>query len=279
MLTAECKETMSDFVSLARKTMQRVLELGLLAGKNGSHQGSGMSIVDILSVLYGGVLNVSKENLRTPERDRFILSKGHAAVALYAVLEQQGFLTREETDTFESNGTAYYAHAHRDLGRGIEFSGGSLSLGLSFGVGVALSCKKTGLNNRIVVLVGDGECDEGLVWESAMAAGSFLLTNLTVIVDCNGMQSDGKKSEIMNHFSIAEKFRAFGFEVVEIDGHQHGAIEAALHLRHETRPMAIVANTVKGKGISFMAGNPDWHHGILTQTLFDTAMAELEGGV
>jgi len=267
---------MSSFVSLARKTRLRVLELGLLAGKNGSHQGSGMSIVDILSVLYGGVLNVTKENLRSPERDRFILSKGHAAIALYAILEQQGYLTRAETDTFESNGTAYYAHAHRDLARGIEFSGGSLSLGLSFGVGVALSCKRTGINNRIVVLVGDGECDEGLVWESAMAAGNFLLSNLTIIVDCNGMQSDGKKSEIMNHFSIAEKFRAFGFDVFEIDGHQHSNIEAAMHQRHAVKPIAIIASTVKGKGISFMEGNSDWHHGILTQALFDTAMAELE---
>jgi transketolase len=268
---------MSDSSNLALKARRRVLELGLVAGKNGAHLGSGMSIVDILSVLYGGVLNASKENLGSPERDRFILSKGHAAVALYAVLEQLGFLTREETGTFESNGTSYYAHAHRDLARGIEFSGGSLSLGLSFGVGVALSCKRAGLSNRIVVLVGDGECDEGLVWESAMAAANFSLANLTVIVDCNGMQSDGIKSEIMNHFSLAEKFRSFGFDVAEIDGHQHEAIDGALRLRHEARPVAIIANTVKGKGISFMEGNPDWHHGILTQTLFDTAMAELGG--
>ena len=270
---------MTDFSSLALKSRRRVLELGLCAGKNGSHLGSGMSIVDILVVLYGGVLNVDRDNLSVPERDRFILSKGHAAVALYAVLEQKGFLTREETGTFESNGTSYYAHAHRDLSRGIEFSGGSLSLGLSFGVGVALSCKRAGLNSRVVVLVGDGECDEGLVWESAMAAANYSLSNLTVIVDCNGLQSDGKKSEIMNHFSVADKFRSFGFEVAEIDGHQHQAIEAALRLRHDSRPIAVVASTVKGKGISFMEGNPDWHHGILTQTLFDTAMAELEGSV
>ena len=268
---------MREFSSTALQVRRRVLELGLNAAKNGSHQGSGMSIVDILAVLYGGVLNLTKENLNSPERDRFILSKGHAAVALYAVLEQQGFLTREETGTFESNGTSYYAHAHRNLSKGIEFSGGSLSLGLSFGVGVALSCKKAALNNRVFILVGDGECDEGLVWESAMAAGNFSLANLTVVVDCNGMQSDGKKSEIMNHFSVGEKFRAFGFEVNEIDGHNHDAIEIALRLRHESRPVAIIANTVKGKGISFMESNPDWHHGVLTQKLFDTAMAELGG--
>lgn len=267
---------MSDFSNISSNVRRRVLELGLAAGKNGSHQGSGMSIVDILLVLYGGALNINKENLGSPGRDRFILSKGHAAVALYAVLEHFGFLTREETETFESNGTSHYAHAHRDLSRGIEFSGGSLSLGLSFGVGVALSCKKAGLNNRIVVLVGDGECDEGLVWESAMAAAHFSLANLTVIVDCNGMQSDGVKSEIMNQFSLANRFRAFGFEVTEIDGHQHGAIEEAVRLRSESRPVAIVANTKKGKGIGFMEGNPDWHHGILTQSLFSAGIAELE---
>lgn len=270
---------MRDSFKLALKIRRRVLQLGLIAGKNGAHLGSGMSTVDILSVLYGGTLNISKENLTAPERDRFILSKGHAAVALYAVLEQLGFLLPEETSTFECNGTSFYAHAHRDLTKGIEFSGGSLSLGLSFGVGVSLACKRAGLDNRIVVLVGDGECDEGLVWESAMAASNFSLTNLTVIVDCNGMQSDGKKSEIMNHFSVADKFRAFGFEVAEIDGHRHETIETALGIRHESRPVAIVANTVKGKGISFMEGNPDWHHGILTQNLFDTANAELERGL
>jgi len=270
---------MSDFSNIALKARRRILELGLVAGKNGSHLGSSMSVVDILLVLYGGILNVNKKNLGSPARDRFILSKGHAAMALYAVLEQQSFLTKEETSTFETNGTSFYAHAHRDLAQGIEFSAGSLSLGLSFGVGVALSCKRAGLNNRIIALVGDGECDEGLVWESAMAAANFSLANLTVIVDCNGMQLDGRKSEIMNHFSIADKFRAFGFEVIEIDGHRHEAIEDALSLRQEFRPVAVIASTVKGKGISFMEGNPVWHHGILTQSLFDSAMAELEGSV
>jgi transketolase len=266
---------MTNFSDISLNIRRRVLELGLLAGKNGSHIGSGMSIVDILAVLYGSVLNVNKHNLGMPERDRFILSKGHAAIALYAALEQKGFLTNEETSTFESNGTSYYAHAHRDLSKGIEFSGGSLSLGLSFGIGVALSCKRAGLTNRIFVLVGDGECDEGLVWESAMAAANFSLSNLTVIVDKNGMQSDGIKTEIMNHIQIGEKFRAFGFKVTEIDGHNYESIQNALILSHETCPSVIVANTVKGKGVSFFEGNPDWHHGILTKSLYDAALKEI----
>lgn len=266
---------MSYSHEIALWARRRVLELGFAAGRNGAHIGSGMSIVDMLAVLYSQVLNINNQNRSLASRDRFILSKGHAAISLYAILEHIGLLSPEETATFESNGTSFYAHAHRDLSKGIEFSGGSLSLGLSFSVGVAFSCLRAGLNNRVFVLVGDGECDEGLIWESAMAAANYSLSNLTVIVDSNGMQSDGSKSEIMNQFSLVEKFRAFGFEVSEIDGHNHFEIAHALQHRHQCKPTAVIANTVKGKGVSFMEGNPDWHHGVLTQVLFDTAMVEL----
>jgi transketolase len=264
---------------LATRIRHRILELGLCAGKNGSHMGSAMSIADILAVLYGGALDLDKIRAQLPQRDRFLLSKGHAAVALFAALELAGFLTREETSTFESNGTSFYAHAHRDLKRGIEFSGGSLSLGLPYGVGVALSCRKRGLDNRVIILVGDGECDEGLVWEAAMSATNLGLGNLTVIVDANGMQSDGRKLEILNPLSFADKFRSFGFDAVELDGHDHAAIDAALKIRHDMRPTALIAHTAKGKGISFMEGNPDWHHGILTEALFQQAVSELAGGL
>ncbi len=267
---------MTDTFAMSRRVRRRILELGLGAGKNGSHQGSGLSIVDLLCVMYGGELAVSGDGPADPRRDRFILSKGHAALALYAVLEDRGVLTRDETSTFEQNGTSFYAHAHRDLAKGIEFSGGSLSLGLSFGVGVALSCQRRGLENRIVVLVGDGECDEGLVWESAMAAANFKLANLTVIVDCNGMQSDGRKAEIMEHGSVAAKFAAFGFDACEIDGHSHPEVREALRRPRTTSPQAIIARTVKGKGVTFMENNPDWHYGIVTPALFATAIAELE---
>ena len=267
---------MSDTIAMARRVRRRVLELGLGAGKQGSHQGSGLSIVDLLCVLYGGVLRIDAATLTDPARDRFILSKGHAAVALYAMLEAQGWLRPDETATFGQNGTSFYAHAHRDLSKGIEFSGGSLSLGFSFGAGVALSCKRRGLQNHIVVLVGDGECDEGLVWEAAMAAANFKLGNLTVIVDFNGMQSDGKKTEIMNPGSLAAKFAAFGFDTQEIDGHSHPAIHEALVQPRTEAPKAIIAHTVKGKGVSFMEGNPDWHYGIVTPTLFAAAATEIE---
>jgi transketolase len=261
--------------SVARRIRLRILELGLAAGGNGAHLGSAMSAVEILTTLYGSVLDLGGIRDQRPDRDRFLLSKGHAAVALYAVLEVYGFLTTDETGTFEANGTTLYAHAHRDLSRGIEFSGGSLSLGFSYGVGVALSCKRAGFSNRVFVLVGDGECDEGLVWESAMAAANFGLDNLCVIVDCNGMQSDGKKSEIMNQFSLAEKFRAFGFQVEEINGHDFSELARVLGTVSPSRPVAVIARTVKGKGIGFMEDNPDWHHGVLTDRLFQQALTEL----
>lgn len=268
---------MRDHATAARAIRRRIIELGLAAGKNGVHLGSGMSIVEILAVLYGEVLDLEKIRQQEAARDRFLLSKGHAAVALYAALEWHGFLTQEETATFEANGTAFYAHAHRDLSKGIEFSGGSLSLGLSYGVGVALASKRAGRENRVIVLVGDGECDEGLVWEAAMAAANFGLGNLNVIVDCNGMQSDGSKLEIMNQFSIGEKFGAFGFEVREIDGHDPSALSSAFKRDDSNRPLAVIARTVKGKGISFMEGNPDWHHGVLSEALYQQALTELQG--
>lgn len=263
--------------TLAHRIRYRVLELGLAAGKNGSHQGSGLSTVDLLAVLYGSFLGVTKNNLNDPSRNRLILSKGHAAVALYATLEAVGFIPAEETATFESNGTRYYAHAHRDLSRGIEFSGGSLSLGFSYAVGVAIACRRVLLNNHIYVIVGDGECDEGLIWEAAMAASNFNLSNLTVIIDSNGMQSDGCKREIMNSGSLCEKFESFGFASVEIDGHSHCEITGALSTPSTERPRAIIARTIKGKGVSFMESNPDWHYGVLTPKLFELALRELDG--
>jgi transketolase len=268
----------SNFSSLelASKLRIRILELALKVGKSGSHVGGALSIVDILVILYRDFLNYDLNDRENNLRDRFILSKGHSANALYGVLELFQFLSNEEVETFEVNGSSYYAHATRNLKKGIEFSGGSLSLGLSFGVGVALSCKLKGFSNHIYVLVGDGECDEGLVWESLMAAKNFNLSNLTVIVDNNGIQSDGFKKDVMNQYSLFEKFSAFGFNTIEIDGHNHFEIADSFNSKHSEKPNAIIANTVKGKGVSFMENNVIWHHGVLNNELFDIAINELK---
>lgn len=266
---------MDFLLEMSRKMRLRVLELTYGVGKSGAHIGGALSTVEILVSLYHG--NVLKYDLNNPlneQRDRFILSKGHSAMALFAILEQVGFLTKEELDQFEVNGSPYYAHASRNLKKGIEFSGGSLSLGLSFAVGVALICKQKGYSNHIYVMVGDGECDEGLVWESLMSAANFSLSNLTVIVDANGFQSDGNKLEIMKHFSLADKFTAFGFHTHDIDGHDLTQLDAAFNSKDAHKPNAIVANTKKGKGVSFMELNGVWHHGSLNIDQYNLAISE-----
>jgi transketolase len=253
-----------------------ILKLAYIAGKNGSHIGGGLSMVEILTTLYGVVLKYNLSDPANKNRDRLILSKGHAANALFAILSETGFIETDELSDFEKNASHYYAHASRNIHKGIEFSGGSLSLGLSFAVGVALSNKIDKLNNHVYVIVGDGECDEGLIWEALMSAANFNLTNLTVIVDCNGIQLDGFTSDVMNQLSLVDKFSSFGFHTQETDGHNIGKLYDGFKQRNFSKPNAIIAHTVKGKGVSFMENNRDWHHGVLSQDLYESALNELK---
>jgi transketolase len=253
----------------------RILDITHRTGHKGAHVGGALSIVELLAVLYLDVLKFDIARPHWPSRDRFILSKGHSALGLFAVLESVGFIEKAALDRFETNGSQFYAHAHRELEKGIEFSGGSLSLGISFAVGVALSCKRDNLGNHIYVLVGDGECDEGLVWEALMSASQFGLNNLTVIVDANGCQSDGYADEIMDKSNLEGRFDAFGFHVATIDGHNCQKFYNAIASRSTSKPNAIIANTTKGKGVSFMENNPDWHHGSLSIDQYQQARLEL----
>ena len=264
------KERLILDVSWMRK---RILRLSKNAGINGSHVGGSLSMVEILTVLYS---ILKRDTSVLEERDRFILSKGHGALALYCILEQKGLLSPEETETFESNGTAFYAHAKRNVEKGLEFSGGSLSLGISFAVGVALACRAKGIKNHIYVLVGDGECDEGHLWEAVMSAANFKLDNLTVIVDYNGLQSDGFTENIMNLSSLAQKFKSFGFHTTEVDGHSIEQLYEVFNSAFSSSPCAIIARTVKGKGVSFMENERMWHHGILTDKLYEQAVSEIK---
>jgi len=259
---------------ISHRMRLRILQLAYGVGKNGAHVGGGLSSVEIFSTLYGSILKYDLKNPLDKNRDRLIVSKGHCAITLFAVLEEVGYISKEELDLFEVNGSPYYAHASRNLLQGIEFSGGSLSLGLSFAVGVALSNKIDGLNNHVYVLLGDGECDEGLVWESLMSAAHFNLTNLTVIVDSNDLQSDGVKKEIMNQLSLADKFTSFGFSTQKIDGHNIEDLYNSFNSKSLTKPNAIIAQTTKGKGVSFMENNKDWHHGVLSLSQYELAVSE-----
>jgi len=263
----ELRQLNQDCLSLR----QRIIELSYKAGKNGAHVGGCLSLVEILRTL---MEIINRDPFYLENRDRLILSKGHGALALYCALEQKGILTSEELDTFETNGTDYFAHAKRNVEKGIEFSGGSLSLGISYAVGVALACKDKQIDNHIYVIIGDGECNEGLVWESLMTASKYKLDNLTVIVDCNGLQSDGFTKDVMDTTLLSDKFTSFGFEVTDVDGHDVSALMNAFDNKND-KPQAIIARTVKGKGLSFVENEPKWHHNVISEKLYEQAIEEL----
>lgn len=262
-----------DIEEMSLRMRLRIIELAFKAKQHGSHVGGCLSSVEILAVLYKAILRNNHFDFEA--RDRLILSKGHAALALYTALENMQLLTKEETDTFEKNGSQFIAHAKRDIYKGIEFSGGSLGLGISNAVGVALACKSKTIDNHIFVIVGDGECNEGIVWEALMSAKHFNLSNITIIVDNNRLQIDGFTKDVMNLESLKEKFIAFGYHIVEVDGHSVNDLLKAFNQKSTSAPNAIIAHTVKGKGVSFMENKKNWHHNIITESQYQRAIEEL----
>lgn len=262
----DCKEMRKD-----------ILKMALAAKREGGHLGGSLSSVEILSALYGGVMNFDPKSPADESRDRFIFSKGHGVMAQYAAFRQIGFLTEEQILTYKQSGSVVTAHPSLNPDLGVEFSSGSLGQGLSQGVGVALALKrKKNLGSRVFVLLGDGECDEGSIWEAAMSAASYKLDNLVAIVDKNGLQYDGDTEKVLALEDLGSKWLAFGWDAVDVDGHDVCRLQEALS-KKGSKPIAVIAHTVKGKGVSFMENVPAWHHSILTQRQFDEAMAELEG--
>jgi transketolase len=246
-----------------------------------SHIGSNLSMAELLAVLYGKILRIDPAHPDWPDRDRFILSKGHACAALYAVLAEQGFFPREWLAGFYQNGAHLAGHATHSNAPGIEVSTGSLGHGLSIATGMALAAKRDGKPYRIFAMLSDGECDEGSTWEPALFAPHHKLDNLIVIVDYNQIQSLGSVKEVMDLEPFAAKWRAFGWAVHEIDGHNLAEIEATLlQIPFEVqRPSCVIAHTVKGKGISFMENRLLWHYRTPQGEEFAAAMTELENNV
>ncbi len=269
-MTEEKRTQLND---LARKIRIDIIEAGYGAGENGVHFGSTLSLAEILAVLYSGVIRWNKNDLEN--RDRVILSKGHGALALYSVLCEKGLMASEELKTFEHNGTHFAAHSPRIIEKGLEFVGGSLSLGISNAMGVALACKKKGLKNKVYVIVGDGELNEGLVWESLMFASAKQLNNIVVIVDHNHMQAYGTTEEILDSGNLQKKFEAFDFHSQTVDGHDVEAIEGALSNIDTNKPSVIICETVKGKGVSFIENKTKWHYNPLNEKFYKKAMKEL----
>ncbi|HAM99569.1 MAG TPA: transketolase [Marinilabiliales bacterium] len=261
-------------IGLANKLRVNSLEMAYGTGNNGSHLGGGLSTIEIFATLYGSLVKYNTQDAFNPDRDRVIVSKGHCVLAYYSALNYVGFISGEELKTFEVNGSFLHGHATRDLSRGIEFSGGSLGMGLPYAVGVAIAGKKRNRNYHVYVIVGDGECNEGSVWESFMSASHNQLDNFTVIIDDNKLQYDGESEKVLNLGSLQNKLEAFGFSTHNIDGHNVAQLYDALTKKAQGKPNAIIANTVKGKGVSFMEHKKEWHHSRLTQEQFDLAISE-----
>ncbi|MCI8462970.1 MAG: transketolase [Lachnospiraceae bacterium] len=225
------------------------------------HPTSALSCVEIMtSLVYGGIMNFKKENMNAPDRDRFILSKGHACILQYIIWADLGMIEERELHSFCKKGSALGGHANRLIVPGIEFSPGSLGHGLSYAMGQALNAKYCGSGQEVYVLMGDGECQEGSVWEAALCASSHRLDNLTVIIDANKLQSSGFVKDISNIDPLNKKWEAFGYQVIEADGHDIVDLQRAFETPHETgRPRAVIAHTLKGKGVSLMENQNYWH--------------------
>ncbi len=266
-----------DDMKVVAKMLRR--HIITMIGKAGSgHPGGSLSAVEILTTLYFRVLHHRPSDPGWPDRDRFILSKGHAAPLLYATLAECGYFPLDELSTLRQLDSRLQGHVDRTVTPGAEMSAGSLGQGLSFGIGVALAGRLDARGYRVYVLLGDGECDEGQVWEAAMAAAHFKLDSLVAIVDNNGIQLDGWNCDIMNLEPFNKKWQAFGWHVIEVDGHDFTQLTSAFEQVKlvKGQPAVIIAHTIKGKGVSFMENNPDFHGKAPTAAQVQIALRELE---
>ena len=266
------RQAMEEF---ARGMRRDIVELVHRAGQEGAHLGGCLSLVDILTVLYNGVLRYDPAYPGWDGRDRVVLSKAHASIALYAAMHRAGQISEEDFALpLYGEDTFLYKHSRRDVAHGLEMSGGSLGQGLPFALGIAIALQRKGRDSHVYAILGDGECNEGSVWEAAALAGHLQQKNLTVIVDRNHLQLDGRTSEILNMDNMTERWQAFGFEAREVDGHDHGQLLQAFE-DEACRPVAVIADTVKGRGVSFAEDNVDWHDNVLTDELYELAKKEV----
>ncbi len=259
----------------ARQIRRDVVEMAHRSGI--SHIGSALSAADIIAVLYNEVMRICPDDPMNSLRDRFILSKGHASMALYAALAGKGYFPREELYRQGENGGMLSGHVAHGV-PGTELSTGSLGMGLSVGAGMATAIKRDGGRQRVFVVLGDGECAEGAVWEAALFSGHNCLSNLTAVVDHNKLQANDECENVISWKNMAELWRSCGWHVLEVNGHSIPALREALSFRHGVKPVCVVAHTVKGKGVSFMEGQKVWHHLSPQGEDYANAVAELEAG-
>ena len=259
------------------KLKKNILDMALQAGSNSAHIGGAFSLADIVACLYSSIMKIDKNNPENIERDRFILSKGHACLVLYSALMEVGIIDKNEINTFEGDDSDLPGHPVINRKKGIEFSNGSLGMGLSVGIGVSIGLKKRKKNNKVYVVLGDGECNEGSIWEAAMAASKFELNNLTAIIDKNNFQQTGSTNEIMRNDNLIEKWSSFGWNCQEIDGHNIDQIYSSLKSSNaNNKPKLILANTIKGKSLKFAENKNEWHHSVLTKKFYDEALKDIK---
>ena len=254
---------------------KKILDISFQSAHS-AHLGGGLSMVEIMATLYTHILNFDKDNLNWNKRDRFILSKGHGVLGFYSALLLSGIIDEKKFYTYYQNESDLIAHPIMNPDLGIESSNGSLGQGLSFGIGLAIAYKKKKKTGNIYVLIGDGECYEGSIWESAITATEQKLDNLFLIVDSNGYQNDGAIASEMNSKNLYKKWRGFGWNVLKCDGHNITQLKKNfLTKKKKFQPTVLIAKTLKGKGVKFMENNNDWHHGRLTKELYKKALNEL----
>jgi transketolase len=266
----------SDLELLIKSAEYRKGLLKYIKNARVGHTGGSLSCTDILNVLYNDILNVSPENFTDPSRDRYIQSKGHSVEALYVVLADQGFFPESDLETLCAYKSDYIGHPTRKV-RGIEFNTGALGHGLPIGAGVALAGKLDNADYKVYTLIGDGELAEGSNWEAAMMAAHYKLDNLVAILDHNSLQITGPNSEVCSPYPIDEKFRAFGWELIETDGNSIMQLRETFRKMplKKGKPTLVIANTIKGKGVSFMENEKKWHHGVPSDEQYKLAISEL----
>lgn len=263
-----------DYTKKAKKIRRDILTSVYTAGSG--HLGGSLSAVEIMLALYGEVMRCDPKNPKWDLRDRFVLSKGHAAPVLYATLADMGFFSQEHLQTLRKPGSILQGHPDMKKTPGVDFSSGSLGQGLSVGLGMALALRQKKIDSYVYVLLGDGELNEGQNWEAAMAAGKYRAARLIGIVDRNRVQLDGTSDEILPLEPLRDKWASFGWNVIEANGHSvENMTEALKEAQRSLLPCVIIAETVKGKGVSFMEGNFEWHGGIMSEEEYDLAMREV----
>ena len=266
----------AELKEMAKKLRRHIITMTARAGSG--HPGGSLSAADIITALYFKILRHNPENPQWPDRDRFILSKGHAAPILYAALAETGYFPVAELSTLRRLDSRLQGHTDRNFTPGVEMSSGSLGMGLSFAIGVALAARLDSKNYRTFVLLSDGECEEGQTWEAALSAAHFKLDNITAIVDYNGIQLSGRIGDIMNLEPFIQKWQAFGWHTIDIDGHDLDKIFSACREAEKMKgnPTVIIARTIKGKGVSFMENNVAFHGKAPTLEEAERALKELE---